>query len=162
LSELAASSSSALPPEAICILEKKDGLHSDSPSAEVIGKLLNDFSEQRRSVTRQRWLQGVMALLVCLVALALWQTWRVRREMTRNVAALRVVFILHFLSDLSPLLERFEKLGMDPKKTSLIRKPYAYPSAAKITAELSHKGYPINFILGDGIAKAVIDPILTE
>jgi S-adenosylhomocysteine hydrolase/HD superfamily phosphohydrolase len=57
---------------------------------------------------------------------------------------LRVVFILHFLSDLSPLLERFEKLGMNPRNTWLVRKPYAYPSVAQITAKLRDKGYVIH------------------
>lgn len=56
---------------------------------------------------------------------------------------LYAVFILHFLSDLFPFLQRLEMLGLDPSKTWLVRKPYPYRFARKITQDLRLRHYNI-------------------
>lgn len=56
---------------------------------------------------------------------------------------LYAVLILHFLTDLPPLLERLVTLGLDPRKTWLVRKPYRYAAVDKIMQYLRGKGYRI-------------------
>lgn len=56
---------------------------------------------------------------------------------------LTVILVLHFLTDLPPLLARLELLGLAPEKTWLVRKPYQYIHAATIRDQLRNKGYRI-------------------
>src|ERR1051325_229242 len=69
------------------------------------------------------------------------------QEETSNLGSsfnnLHAVLILHFLSDLPALLERFERLGLDPRLTCLVRKPYRYPTAEEVRKILSDKGYRV-------------------
>lgn len=71
----------------------------------------------------------------------------VQRRLAQGLAPpfkdLHAVLILHFLSDLPPLLARFESFGLDPRKTWLVRKPYRYPFVQRITDVLQRKGYNI-------------------
>jgi uncharacterized protein len=53
------------------------------------------------------------------------------------------VLLLHFLTDLPPFLARFEQLGLDPRRTSLVRKPYQYRRVEEVTTELAGRGYRV-------------------
>jgi hypothetical protein len=55
--------------EDICILEDEDALLTGKVSSTTCAKLLNDFSEQRQSARRLKWIRGV-ALAMFLLALA--------------------------------------------------------------------------------------------
>lgn len=56
-------------PNDICIVESPADLENGTPSAQAVSKLLNDFSEERRSTKRLRWIRRV-ALLLLLFLLA--------------------------------------------------------------------------------------------
>ena len=64
-------------------------------------------------------------------------------EDRRPFQGLNCVLILHFLSDLPPLLQRLEDFGLEPRKTWLVRKPYRYPRAEKVKRELQERKYNI-------------------
>lgn len=53
-------------PDAIWVVEDETNLAQGKVSAESAAKLLNDFSETRRSTLRQRWMKGAVALLILL------------------------------------------------------------------------------------------------
>ena len=53
-------------PNDICILESTEQFDEGSPSSQAVAKLLNDFSEERRSTKRLRWIRRVAALLLVL------------------------------------------------------------------------------------------------
>jgi WD40 repeat protein len=62
--------------EDICILEEDADLHAGKVSPNTVAKLLNDFSEQRTSAKRLKWIQGiaVVMFLLALTAAGFW--WR--------------------------------------------------------------------------------------
>jgi len=66
---------------------------------------------------------------------------RLSRRPNKPFESLHGVLILHFLSDLPPLLQRFESLGLDPRRTWLVRKPYRYPFVEETMAKLASQGY---------------------
>ena len=53
-------------PDDICILESAEQLGKEQPSPQTVAKLLNDFSEERRSTKRLRWIRRVAVLLLIL------------------------------------------------------------------------------------------------
>jgi len=53
------------------------------------------------------------------------------------------VLLLHFLTDLPPFLQRFQQLGLDPRRTWLVRKPYQYRRVEEVTRELVARGYHV-------------------
>lgn len=53
------------------------------------------------------------------------------------------ILVLHFLSDLIPVLDALGKLGLDPAATFLVRKPYHYRNREGLTAHLRDQGYRI-------------------
>src|SRR5205823_6157008 len=57
-------------PDDICILESAEQLAAGTPSPEVVAKLLNDFSEERRSTKRLRWIRRFAVLLLILLMAA--------------------------------------------------------------------------------------------
>jgi len=68
---------------------------------------------------------------------------RLEQKLELPFKDLHALLILHFLSDLPPFLERLESLGLDPKKTWLIRKPYRYRFAQRIKELLRGKDYNV-------------------
>ena len=66
-------------PNSICIIESAEALATGVPSATSTAKLLNDFTEERHSTLRLRWMRRVALLLVALLALAAWQWTRADR-----------------------------------------------------------------------------------
>ena len=57
-------------PNDICILESAEQLGKGEPSPQTVAKLLNDFSEERRSTKRLRWIRRVAVLLLILFVAA--------------------------------------------------------------------------------------------
>jgi hypothetical protein len=76
-------------PNHICILEQPEELASGKPSDAAVAKLLNDFSEQRRSRIRLRVLQGVAFLLATLTLAAAAFAVLFRQESLRRVDLLK-------------------------------------------------------------------------
>jgi hypothetical protein len=62
-------------PNAICILEPAGPHVLETPSPQTVAKLLNDFSEERRSSKRLRWIRRAALLLLMLLIATLW-FWR--------------------------------------------------------------------------------------
>ncbi len=58
-------------PNDICILESAEQLGQGKPSSQTVTKLLDDFSEERRSTKGQRWISRVVALLLILLFAAI-------------------------------------------------------------------------------------------
>jgi WD40 repeat protein len=58
-------------PDNICILETPEQLSEGTPSAQNVAKLLNDFSEERRSTKRLRWIRRAALLLLVLLFAAI-------------------------------------------------------------------------------------------
>ena len=58
-------------PDEICILESCGQFEERPPSAQTVAKLLNDFSEERRSTKRLRWIRRVVLLLAALLIAAI-------------------------------------------------------------------------------------------
>ena len=70
------------PPDGLCIIESSERLGEGRPSPQTVAKLLNDFSEERRSTKRLRWIRRVAVLLLALfVAAACWAVMRIYSEM---------------------------------------------------------------------------------
>ena len=60
--------------EDICILEEEADLFTGKVSPNTVAKLLNDFSEQRTSAKRLKWIKGiaVVMFLLALTAAGFW------------------------------------------------------------------------------------------
>jgi hypothetical protein len=61
--------------EDICILEEEADLPAGKVSPKTVAKLLNDFSEQRTSDKRLKWIQGIAVIMFLLALIAAGFGW---------------------------------------------------------------------------------------
>ncbi len=75
-------------PDDICVLESAEQFGKGTPSPKTVGKLLNDFSEERRSSTRLRWIWRTVVLLLFLLVAAVGRGVVRERETVAPVSGL--------------------------------------------------------------------------
>lgn len=77
-------------PNDICIMETDDGFRTATPSTHVLAKLLTDFTEERRTTKRLRWIQRTAALLLILLLSTIW-FWRDSTQQTKEAVKQKVI-----------------------------------------------------------------------
>lgn len=68
-------------PNDLCVLEDEDHLRNGQLSKWIPEKLLNDFSEERSSVKRQRWIRRVAVILLILLLTSIGSTVSALRQL---------------------------------------------------------------------------------
>ena len=77
-------------PDDICIFESTEQLGEGRPSPQTVAKLVNDFSEERRSTKRLRWIRRFsMLLLILLIAAVGFGIYATLERNTAEIARAR-------------------------------------------------------------------------